>query len=218
MAGHTAVEETARLRHARALHPAGRMFGGTLHIDPDARHVLPAGSGPLAAVGEHGVIARLSKGGGLPDGLPDALGLALRVPTHGTPIDLLFTTSLLRHLPWPRRSFATGVFSTLMPYRLGGRIRLLGLFPLRGQRLPARIGDLDDAVRAERPLFALAATTVVGGWRPFARLRLHTPLDDDRTFDPVLNARPEAHLAGPLVRLRRRAYAASRRGRDAPEP
>ncbi|WP_019629158.1 hypothetical protein [Actinomadura atramentaria] len=206
----TTTQAATRLRGVRRVpHPVGRVFGGTLDVAPDAPRLLPDRAGPLAAVGAHGVTARLSEGGGLPRGLPGVLpgvlGVALRVPTHSTPIDVLFTTSamppVLRHLPLPRRSFLSGVYTTLLPYRLGGRVRLLGLFPLRRRMLPGRVDLLGDAVTAAPLVFGLAVATLTGPWRPFARLRLDTPLPGDRSFDPVLNARPEAHPAGSLVAL-----------------
>ncbi|MQY02222.1 catalase family protein [Actinomadura macrotermitis] len=219
-----AAEEAARLRGARALHPAGRSYEATLRVTgtPD----LPAPAGPLAEPGAHPAITRLSKGAGLPAGLPDALGIALRVPAGDAVVDLLFTTAGTlpgaRHAPVPRASFLSGAYTTLLPYRVGGEVRMLGIFPHRHRDLPVRIDALDAAVTAEPAEFVLASASLTGAWRPFARLSVHTPLaaDDPRAtaFDPVLNDLPGLRLTGPLVTLRRRAYAASRRGRGAPAP
>ncbi|MDP9398560.1 MAG: hypothetical protein M3P96_12410, partial [Actinomycetota bacterium] len=81
----------ARLRGARALHPRGIVLEGTLRL-AGARCGVPI----LDAAGTLPVLARLSKGGGLPGRLPDVLGLAVRVPDAagpGRPLDLLLSTA-----------------------------------------------------------------------------------------------------------------------------
>lgn len=72
-------------------------------------------------------LVRFSRGAGLPEPLPDALGVAVKLPDAygpGNDQDLLLTSStdrpLLRRLLFPATSFVRGVFSTALPYELGG--------------------------------------------------------------------------------------------------
>ena len=58
----------ADLRDAKALHPKGTVHEATVVVH----------GGPLP-VGEHRAIVRLSRGLGLPDALPDVVGLAIRL-------------------------------------------------------------------------------------------------------------------------------------------
>ncbi|MEU8801327.1 hypothetical protein [Spirillospora sp. NPDC048819] len=216
------AEEVSRLRGGRSLHRVGRSYTGTLRVPAGA----PAGAGPLSEPGEHEVIARLSKSTGLPGGLPDILGVALRVRHGAQAVDLLFASTgmlpLARHVLRPRRGFLPGPYTTLLPYGVGGRTRVLGLFPAGRRRLPADVGRLDAAVAAEPLAFTLAAAAPLGRWAPVAVLGVHTPLREDdpavTAFDPVLNALPGLRPVGPFMRLRRLAYAGSRTGRGAPEP
>jgi hypothetical protein len=72
----------SRLRGRRIFHPHGVGYSGTLTIDRPAPGY--AGVPLLQRAGEHAVITRFSRAVGLPEPLPDALGLALRiVDVHG---------------------------------------------------------------------------------------------------------------------------------------
>jgi hypothetical protein len=158
----------------------------------------------------------------MPGALPDILGIALRIPVETNAVDVLFaTTGTLpgaRHVLKPRAFFLGGAYTTLLPYDLGGRTRLLGLFPAGRRRLPARVGGLNEAVAAAPLNFLLATASLTGPWSPCGRLGVHTPLPEDhpaaKAFDPVLNAIPGMRPTGPWLSLRRRSYDASRRGRD----
>ena len=81
-------------------------------------------------------LLRFSRGAGLPEPLPDALGVAVKLPDAygpGNDQDLLLTSStdrpLLRRLLFPATSFVRGVFSTALPYDLGGKRVVLLLVP-----------------------------------------------------------------------------------------
>jgi hypothetical protein len=85
----------------------------------------------------------------LPEPLPDALGVAIKLPnTHGPGADqdLLLTSStdrpLLRRLLFPARSFAHGAFSTALPYDLGNDRVVLLLVPAHSSA--GRSADGDD--------------------------------------------------------------------------
>nr|WP_055502616.1 hypothetical protein [Nonomuraea pusilla] len=190
----TAGRLVAALRRGRALHPRGMLLAGTIQIENPV----------LGERGEHEVLARLSKGLSVPGRLPDVLGLAVRLPDG---VDLLLSTGLFGRVPFPRRSFTSGPYSSLTSYRCGARVRPLVARP-EGPWAPADPALLPRAL----PLVFHLWT----GTRYLARLLLREALPGrDLTFDPVLNSRPDLHPVGRLQRLRRDVYAGSREGRDA---
>ena len=142
----------ARLRGGkRALHPDGVVFDAELRLFGDRSQAQGSILGEETAVP---AIARLSRGVGLPKTLPDALGVAISVADLGRPgsrQDLLFTSSAslpgARHLPLPApRGFFRHTFTTLWPYIVGQRVRMLALQPTGDERpSPAGITDDDDA-------------------------------------------------------------------------
>ena len=203
----------SRLRGGHVFHPAGAMYAATLTIDHGDF---------LRGASEHRTyeaVVRVSKALSLPRGLPDFLGIALHIPTSEGLLDLLFATTGrrvgLRHVLVPRRAFTSGVYTTLMPYSIRGRTAVLGLFPLRGRRIPARLDEFDRAV-AEAPLgVRVASASLFGSWRPHGTLRVHTPWsgEDLGAFDPELHNVPELHPTGPFQTVRRLAYQGSRGAR-----
>lgn len=183
----------ARVRSARALHPRGDVWTGTV-----LRHGLTPATGVpwIDTPGQDSAIVRLSRGAGLPPLWPDVLGLALRVRSPGgDPWDLLLSTTLGRRVPWPRRAPEHGVHSSIAAFR-------------------APAGPLLVGARFRGGRFLLAVTAPRGPWRPFAELLLHERVDVEVTFEPVLN--PLTGLVVPEVwrRLREPAYAGSRAGRN----
>lgn len=183
----------ARVRSARALHPRGDVWTGTV-----LRHGLTPATGVpwIDTPGQDSALVRLSRGAGLPPPWPDVLGLALRVRSPGgDPWDLLLSTTLGRRVPWPRRAPERGVHSSIAAFR-------------------APAGPLLVGARFRGGRFLLAAAAPRGPWRPFAELLLHEPVDVEVTFEPVLN--PLTGLVVPEVwrRLREPAYAGSRAGRN----
>jgi hypothetical protein len=96
----------------------------------------------------------------LPEPLPDALGVAIKLPNAhgpGADQDLLLTSStdrpLLRRLLFPARSFAHGAFSTALPYDLGNDRVVLLLVPAHSSA--GRSADGDDHHAAGRALAEL---------------------------------------------------------------
>ncbi len=78
-----ATRTIALLRPARKpLHPDGEILRGRVRRDGSAP---PAGVPWLDDAGEDEVLVRLSRAIGLPAGLPDIHGLALRVLSDGRP-------------------------------------------------------------------------------------------------------------------------------------
>ncbi|GGS84088.1 hypothetical protein GCM10010156_48450 [Planobispora rosea] len=218
---HTLARTVAALRRGRALHTRGRSFAATFRVlnHPDIYLGIPV----LDEPGEHEVQVRLSKGASLPGRLPDALGLAIRLPCDSAPhgsLDLLLTTTAWpKSVPFPSTGFTSGVFSSLVSYRhAAGRLRFLAVATDRGRATSPDPGELVPVVEAAPLRFALG----IEGFhnRPLALLSVHTPLPEaeETAFDPVVNSHPALQLHGLLRWARATAYAGSRRGRGHPEP
>ncbi len=208
--GTTVVHLASRLRGERAVHARGRAFVGTV--------TLPGGLGTGAALldtaGTYDAVVRFSRSVGLPPWLPDVYGLAVRlVDAHGPGRhqDLLLDTTqpapLLRHLPWPRWDATSALYSSLLPYDVGGRRLLVGAVPVPDSP-PARSLD----ALPERLDLALLLATAHGQWREVGRVRTagELPAPEGRRirFTPAMTGggvRP----AGPLQEWRNRSYPAS---------
>jgi hypothetical protein len=206
----SAFDKVARVRHARVLHPSGRSYRATLRTElfGDSQ--------------EHEVSVRISKGAGFPGDRPDVLGIALRLEADALRLDLLVSTAGsrpgTRHLPVPRSSVMAGPYTTLMPYKVHGRTRILALLPAQDRDVPPLMEGLDHAVETAPLAFTLATATLTGPWQPCGHLEIHTPIPDVEAFDPILNNLPALHPAAPLRAVRRLAYTGSRAGRGAASP
>ena len=193
----------AKLRGGRkALHPDGTVHRGLLR-----RHGSSVATGVswIDEPGEDDVTVRLSRSVGLPQPLPDILGVAVQVPTAPGHGDLLLagtgTGRLGRFLPHPRRRYDTGAYCSFFPYRTPSGPLLLG------------------AMAAEPAgAFQLAWARLTGTWHVFGTLELAPDpgagRDGELSFDPVLHEVPGLHSYRWAAQLRRFAYAASRRARS----
>lgn len=207
----------ARWRDGKPMHPRGVVLDAVLERHGGHR---PWGVPFLDATARDDVVVRLSRGAGLPEPLPDLLGLAVRLGAGSeAPVDLLLSTTrrgaLTRVIPVLRRDTAS-VYSSIMAYSsAAGPIRLAAL--PTGDGVPSDPGPLAAAVR-ERPLvFVLAAARGFGVWIPFARLVVgdaERPLDPDLRFDAVRHPPPGLSPDGPLARFRAPAYAAAQEARS----
>lgn len=163
------------VRGARVFHPRGRASVGTVQTDGGGSW----GARLLDEAGRHDVVVRVSRGVGLPEPLPDVVGLAVRFPELGRgrgPLDLLVNTSGgppgLRHLFLPAPLGRT--FSSVLPYRTGsGRTVMLG-------------------AREDGDGWELLAAPVTGGWTRWGRLTLGAAMPDAESeelrFLPTLGA------------------------------
>jgi hypothetical protein len=220
----------AVLRRSRSLHPTGIGFEGWLQV-PDQGPARPGV--PLFQAGAtHPTLLRFSRGAGLPEPLPDALGVAIKLPdAHGPGADqdLLLTSStdrpLLRRLLFPARSFVRGAFTTALPYDLGDDRVVLLLVPARaGHRRStdgggrAGGGALAElrASAANGSRFELRTARSFGRSQALATVTVGPPLPHDQTealrFNPWTTG-PGIRPAGWLNLLRDTAYRASQRGR-----
>ncbi|MGY1671652.1 hypothetical protein [Geodermatophilus sp. SYSU D00710] len=165
------------LRGARVFHPRGEAFTATVEADGGGAW----GARLLDEAGRHDVVVRRSRGAGLPEPLPDVVGLAVRfdgLGRAGGPLDVLVNTAGgppgLRHLFLPAPMGRT--FSSVLPYRTGsGRLVLLG----------AR----DDGTGTG---WELLAATLTGGWARWGHLTPGPAVSGDRAehlrFAPTLGA------------------------------
>lgn len=209
----------ARWRGGKPMHPRGAVFDAVLE-----RQGGTWGVAWLDARATDAVVARLSRGAGLPARLPDLLGLAIRFPgDDGAPVDVLLTTTgrgrLTRLVPVLRRDTAA-FYSSIMGYRSDAGSLRLAAFP-EADDVPSEPRPLAAAVARDGLRFTLAACAGLGPWRPFARLTLHRPLpglDPEIRFDAVQNPPPGLVPDGPMARFRAPAYARARAARTPTEP
>ena len=208
--GTAGVRLASRLRGERAIHARGRAFTGTV--------TLPGGAGTgaplLDSAGTYDAVVRFSRSAGLPAWLPDVYGLAVRlVDAHGPGrhqdllLDATQPAPLLRRLPWPRWDATSALYSSLLPYDVGGRRVLLGAVPVPGTAQARSLDALPDEVE-----LALLLATAHGPWREVGRLRtlgeLPAPEGRRTRFTPGMTGggvRP----AGPFQEWRNRSYPAS---------
>ena len=222
----------ARLRRRRSLHPAGAGYQGWLQT-PAERPARP-GVTLLKAGATHPALIRFSRGAGLPEPLPDALGVAIKLPDAygpGADQDLLLTSStdrpLLRRLLFPARSFVRGAFSTALPYDLGSERVVLLLVPVLprarrstgGRRQRPAGGALAElrAATGDGLGFELRTARTLGRSQPLATVTLGPPLSTEQTetlrFNPWTTG-PGIRPSGWLNLLRDTAYRASQHGRS----
>jgi hypothetical protein len=220
----------SRLRGKRSFHPHGIGYSGRLSVV--AQQPEYEGVPLLERRGEHRVVCRLSRASGVPEPVPDILGLALRiVDLHGRDRhqDFLLATGasppVARHLLLPGvRGFFGQALSTLLPYRIGSRLRVLGARAAHGgsHAAPGSLDELREAFARNGLRFRLALAPLHGGWSAFAEMALDTQLDHEETerlaFTPW-NTGGGFEPAGPFQESRRPAYRGSQRGRGvAPLP
>ncbi|HWB66295.1 MAG TPA: hypothetical protein VG708_05660 [Mycobacteriales bacterium] len=206
----------ARVTGRKPLHPKGVLLEATLRRN--GSHV-PWGVPWLDEPGHDQGIARVSRSMGLPSGMPDVLGLAVRfgddASADGAHDLLLATTGLrpvFRHVLVPRRGLLAPAYTSLLPYDAHGT-RLL----FAATRVGGETTELPGALPV---IFELAAATPLSPWQPFATLRLDQLAndaggdgDDERIrFDPVCNPLPGLTVSPVIVGLREPAYAGARSG------
>ena len=215
----------ALLRRGRALHPVGVGYHACLEITPGARRW--AGARLLVPGTRHDAVVRFSRGGGLPEPLPDALGVAIRLPDAygpGRAQDFLVTSSadrpLARRLLFPGRSFLHRSFSSALPYRVDGQVVVTVLRPPPGRwpRTGRALADLSSAAAAGELVFELRLAGSLGRSRTVGLLAVGDPLDPSATealrFNPWTTGQDIVPV-GRLNRLRRPSYASSQQGRPA---
>ncbi len=213
----------ASLRSAPALHPRGLTCSADVEVMDDGagRWGVPWLDSPRT----YEATVRLSRAAGLPDRLPDGLGLAVRISGVDEPagvLDLLLTGSgrnrFTRHLPLPRVDALRGPYSSLLPYRVRGHRRTLAAFPRpRPAPVPGYPASLARALTAGPLVFDLCADSAGRTWRRFAVLTVTNPLpvawDASPGFDVYRHRARGFEPVSTLATARRAAYWGSRNGR-----
>jgi hypothetical protein len=211
----------SRLRGGRrSLHPIGVGFEARFVVDGGA-----TGVELFDSPGAHRAVVRFSRGAGLPEPLPDILGIAVRViDAHGPGAhqDFLLATSsglpVAHHALLPARTFFDRTFSSILVYSVAGSSRVVGAVPrsdvphggdsgLGGVALAASRGSLSYDLGLAAPL---------GRFSPVARVEVGDRLPDDeseRLRFNVWNSGGGIRPAGPFQGVRLPAYEGSQRGR-----
>jgi hypothetical protein len=211
-----------RARGARVFHPTGTGYHADVVITPNGR---PTGASLLDQAGSYHALVRFSRGAGLPDPLPDVLGLAIKIiDAHGLGRDqdfLLVSSAsppIGRHFLVPATGFLGRQFSSVLPYLVGRRIRLFGAVP----RTPAMhdggtaLAEVHVAARTGDLRFELTMAGAIGSWRGIGELLVSSPLSDEDAealrFNPWHRG-PGITPIGVLQALRGAAYPGSQRQR-----
>jgi hypothetical protein len=212
------------LRGKRVFHPDGVAYLGRLvflpenQIDPLLR--FAAGTSVNAVV-------RFSRGLGLPQKMPDFLGLAIKLRDLAGPgrdQDFLLVTSgegpIMQQLLMPARGFFRHHYSTVLSYRpsLEGDQILFGAKP--GEELQGwadeSFGGIAAAAAAGRLRFFFLTAGIGGRWKIAGSLVVTTRIDQDAAeglrFNPW-NSHPSLVPAGPLNIWRKSSYEKSQDAR-----
>ena len=207
------------IRRNRVFHPVGEAFDGALGWEtpsdaPEALRVLD---------GNHEVIVRFSRGAGLPEPMPDVLGIAIKIPAGATTKeqDLLLASCgappVTRNLLVPAKSFFRCTFSSVLPYRAGEETFLFGAHA--DATLKDREGDFGDLqqLASEGTLrFELLFAGLTGDWSRLGTLDVTGQRSQETAhelkFNPW-NTQGGIEPAGPLNTLRLATYRSSQKAR-----
>ena len=210
------------LRGASVFHAQGFLCRGVWEVDSVSE--LTRDAIVLRPGARHDVVARVSRGVGLPEALPDFFGIAVRLVDAygpGDHQDLLINSSsglpVLHHLFLPAPRWFAQPYSTCLPYRSGSKPFLIGLQP-PPERGPAPALNAMRAAVQNRVEFGITVAGPLGRWRRVGTLELRdpiSPLAGDVDFDPW-NTGGGLTPATWLNRIRREAYRQSRRARGRP--
>jgi hypothetical protein len=215
----------ARLRSGRAVHTKGALFRAQLRVDGDSL-IGAALGGPWTRP----ALVRLSKSLGTPRGLPDLLGVALRVemppPFSDTGLlDLLFASAgrhdLNHFVLTPTVRWWSRPYSTVLPYHVDGSTRFLGLQAKLTECASCGVEPVGETdIGRDRRALVLTERSLAGPLCHVGCLVLDAvpAAPEPVSFDPILNASPRVRPIRFLSRVREWAYIGSRRGRGAPEP
>jgi hypothetical protein len=203
--GARVIGAASKLRGERVLHPKGQAFGATVTVLPAAGWL---GVALAAGPAERSAVVRLSRAVGLPDRLPDVLGLAVRIfdaDGHGGVQDLMLASSGrragLRHLLAPRRDPLRATYTSITPCTVNGRRLLVGAFPR----------NVGPTGRVSGSWFDLATAPVRGDWSTFAELRLGDQLTEAESIGFDVRNNAGGFGVDPVLRkLRAAAYPAAR--------
>jgi hypothetical protein len=214
-----------KVRPERPIHSRGLRLAGKVEVTPAGG---TSGIAWIDTPGTSEVTARISRSVGLPDGLPDVVGLALRMtdwpgrPAHpgesGPVSDLLMSSTWWsrpgRFVLSPRLRADRAPLTTIIPYRGTAGPVLVGARTLGPGALPASLRGFERQLGTEAWTLGLFHARPRGSWQRFALLSLRLDAsgeEQDLRFDPLLNPLPGADTYGWAARLREPSYAVARR-------
>lgn len=198
------------VRRPRPIHSRGAVLDGWVRLRPPLLAAGPGGEGSTHAIR---VVARLSRSIGLPDGLPDVYGLAVRGVVDGRTVDLQLSATGVgvpgRFLLAPHLTPDRANYSSILPVRTKSGPMLFCARTLQSPRLPADLPGIRRAVRREPWRLGLYAATPRGRWHPIGEIVLDAPRpEDDPTlrFDVDRHPIPGTEPYGWVAALRQPAY------------
>jgi hypothetical protein len=209
------------VRRHRPIHSRGLRLDGTVVVHD---HGLHSGIAWVDHPAAAPVTARVSRSAGVPDGLPDIVGLAVRIHhPQAAPSPSTFSDILLSSTGWsfpgrfalvPRLSASRAPLTTMMPYKGDDGPVLLGARTLSPSRLPSSLRGFERSLGASTWQLGLYFATPRGPWQHFATLTLTlTPEAEERNlrFDAVLHPLAGAGTYDWARKVREPSYALSRR-------
>lgn len=210
-----------QVRRHRPIHSRGLRLDGTVLVHD---HGLSSGIAWIDQPGGTPATARVSRSAGLPDGLPDIVGLAVRLH-HGDPgpAPSTFSDVLLSSTGWsfparfvlvPRLTASRAPLTTMMPYRGDHGPVLLGARTLTPAGLPSSLRSFSRSLGASEWQLGLYFATLRGAWQHFGTLTLRlSPEAEERDlrFDAVLHPLAGAQTYDWTRRVREPSYALARR-------
>lgn len=224
-----------KVRPERPIHSRGLRLTGTVEVTPTTR---ASGIFWVDTPGTSTVAARISRSVGLPDGLPDVVGLAFRIPgepeavgpgepdprNHGKPDaagpsggDVLLSSTGWsrpgRFVLSPRLRADRAPLTTIIPYRGAEGPVLIGARTLGPGALPASLKGFERKLGRGTWILGLYYAHPRGPWHQFGILSLRLDLlgeEENPRFDAVLNPLPGAGTYGWAKRLREPSYAVAR--------
>lgn len=210
------------MRHARLIGRSGSAYRAQLEITPGSRRLR---SPLFDRPGVYDITLRVSRAVGVPDPLPDLLGLAIKIPAANGPgrdQDLLLFSSasgpLARQTAVPATSFLGRRYSTISPYLVGGRPLMFGAVASRRVVYDGgtALAELDVAAITGNLSFELQVATPVGRWRSVGVIRVGAGLNDAEAdairFNPW-NTGPTILPFGIADAIRRPAYLGAQKRR-----
>lgn len=208
-----------RVRHPRPIHSRGLVLTGQATW---IRGEAPSGIGWIDDVRGQPleVTARLSRGVGVPDQLPDVLGLALRFHSEDGPhVDVLLASTgvgfPLRFVPLLRRSATGATFGSVLPFRSQRGPALICAQSVPHRALPADLRSLQLSLDEQPWRIRLYHAAPTGKWRPFADAVLKPAAEADSAeirFDPVGHPLSAPTIYPWVRRLRQPSYRVAQRG------
>lgn len=193
------------LRRPRPIHVRGTMLAGTIRwVGPRRRSGISWIDEP-PPTGEARIVARLSRSLGLPEALPDILGLALRLAD-----DPATSEADAGDIEFASTGRGVPLRYALLPLRRPESARFGILLPYRGRRGPVLLSatTVDGGPDADAWRLVLSFASPLGPWRPFALVRLSRTVwsGDQPRFDAGRRVLPGARVYPWVRALRQPSY------------